>query len=121
MSHFINLEKAVDMTSRYRAHREGVLTSDYQDQNMLALSETFDRVAIDALLAQTGCTKLRIYYGMDEALNIHAVLVAANEDDADILPAATNSGEEKEHDGIILEMSNRCPPLCPPSSPLNEP
>ncbi|MGE9313196.1 hypothetical protein ACLOAU_16220 [Niabella sp. CJ426] len=119
MSHFISLQEAAAMTARYRSHREGVLLPQHQNQNLLALNETFDLEAVDALLAQPGCKGLRIYYGMDESLKMHAILVATDANNADIIHVSKSDDGEQE--GIILENANRCPPLCPPASELNEP
>ncbi len=119
MSHSITLEAAAAMTRRYRANREAVLLPAHQGKNLLPLSETFDRAAIDSVLVQPGCVALRIYYGMDEELKLHAIVVAADKDNADILPVAKT--DDDDDDEGIAENANRCPPLCPPSSPLNEP
>ncbi len=115
--HFISLNKAIDMTTRYRADKEAILATAWQNQNILPDSETFNRTAFDTLLAKEGCAGLRIYYGMDEDLKLHAIIVAANEENEDILPVLTTvalTGED------IVEEGQRCPDLCPPPSPLND-
>lgn len=119
MSHFISLEKAIELTQRYRAQKESLLVPAHQNQNVLPLSETFNRAAIDQLLAQPGCTGLRIYYGLDDALLLHAVLVGVDAENNDLLtPVALTAGEG---DGpVIIDNSIRCPPICPSGSPLNE-
>ncbi len=118
MQHAISLHEAVAMTTRYRQHRDSILAAQHQGQNILPLSETFDRAALDALLAKPECTAIRIYYGMDEALKVHAILVANDADNADILPAALKNKEEEGDD--IVDRGIRCPTLCPKASPLNE-
>jgi hypothetical protein len=116
MNHFIPLADASAMTSRYRENRNAVLQPSFQNQNVLPVCETFDRSAFDVLLAKPSCASIRIYYGMDAAMKIHAIIVAADENDRDILPLnATGSDEEED----ILDRANRCPDLCPPESPLN--
>lgn len=117
MNHFISLEEAITMTARYRQNRLAILGSTYQTGDILALSETFEREAIDVLLAKTGCTRLRIYYGMDENLKVHAVLVAADANNADILPVTNMLNEEE--DESIAERGLRCPDVCPEPSDLN--
>jgi len=117
MSQFINLPKAAAMTKRFRDNKEAILATAYRNKNVLPLSETFERQAIDMLLAQPGAAFLRVYYGMDEDLKLHAILVAANSQDEDILPVAQNENGEN---GSVVEDANRCPPLCPPESPLNQ-
>jgi len=114
-SHLISLTTATDLTSTFRSNRNSILQTQFQSDDILPLSETFNRNDIDLLLAQTGCAALRIYYGMDSNLQLHAVLVAVNEDNEDILPSTvSNNGED-----IIVEEGQRCPIICPPQSPLN--
>lgn len=108
--HKISLAAAATMTKRYRDNLAVVLASGYSQ--VLPLNETFSKTAVNGLLNNTGCEGLRIYYGMDESLNVHAILVGVNEENEDILPEENGEGE-------ILEDSQRCPPICPPSSPLN--
>jgi hypothetical protein len=54
---------------------------------------------------------------MDTSLKLHAVLVAVNEDNEDILPSQQINPSVEED--IILEEGQRCPIICPPESPLN--
>ena len=121
-SHFISLPLAIAMTAKYRTEMENILAEEYRDQGILAISETFNRDAFDALLALEGCAGLRIYYGMDEALEVHAIIVAINDANEDILPPATQTEANTplDEDGYIVEEGQRCPPLCPIGSPLSE-
>ena len=116
MSHFISLAEAVDMTSRYRSNKEGILGTNYRNLNILPVCETFDRAAFDSLLSKEGCDQVRIYYWMDSNLKIHAIIVAADAEGADLLPS-TSLNEDEEYD--IIDRANRCPDLCPPASALN--
>ena len=54
---------------------------------------------------------------MDEKREIHAILVAVNSNNEDILPTDINKAENIEED--ILENAYKCPVFCPPASPLN--
>ncbi len=117
MNHFITLQEAIDMTTLYRQESENILKPAYQHQNILARSEAFDRAAFDTLLAKNGCAGLRIYYGMDAQLKVHAIIVATDANGNDILPAATVAAEDGEDD--IVERGIRCPDICPTDSPLN--
>jgi hypothetical protein len=113
MSQFISLQKAVDMTGLYRGEKQNILKTTYQGQNILPLSEAFDRDVFDSVLAQRGCAGLRIYLGMKEDLNICAIIVGTDEDGNDMLPAELNTEDS------IIENGNRCPDICPDPSPLN--
>lgn len=124
MNHFISLEEAIALTSRYRNRKEGILLESERGKNVLALSETFDRAAFDQVLSQPGCTALRIYYGMKENDQVHAVIVGVNASGQDMLPqagAALNDTESQEEGIHIIELGQRCPDLCPEESPLNNP
>jgi len=112
MSHEISLESAVDMTTRFRQNRESIITTEYQQSDILAICETFDKDAIKQLLDQQDCVSFRIYYGMDADLKVHAILVGANSSGEDILPSQNDPA-------VILEDGQRCPHYCPPASVLN--
>ncbi len=118
MSHFITLERAQQMTSLYRRERENVLQPEHKDKNILPIAETFDRAAFDAVLAKEGCASIRIYYGMDDALKLHALIVGADKMGKDII-AATQPGLVLDGEGDdIIEDGQRCPDECSPPSPL---
>jgi hypothetical protein len=111
--HRIPLEAAVAMTTRYRASKDTIIATEYAGRNLLPISETFDRQAFDRLLAQPGCTGVRLYYGMNETMQLRAIIVGVNANDEDILPTQT------EPDAEILDVSKLCPPHCSSASFLN--
>ncbi len=117
MSKLIPLHQAIKMTTLYRKEKENILNPSFRNKNILTLSETFDHADFNTILSQPNCAALRIYYGMDDSLQVHAIIVGVNDKDEDILPAespaATDGG------GSISEEGTRCPPICPPGSPLN--
>jgi hypothetical protein len=112
MSHFIKLAAARQMTRVLRDKQESILDPAFRDQGIIPTCETFDRIAIDKILGQPGCTQFRIYYGMGTDLKIHAILVGVDANDTDILPG----GDDLENE-MIAEMSRRCPDICP-NNPL---
>jgi hypothetical protein len=116
MNHFIPLSTAAEMTAKFRGERENILKTEYQQQNVLPVAETYDKACFETLLAKADCAGLRIYYGMDENLKIHAIIVAVNENNQDILPSASLAATGDED---IIESGVRCPELCPEASPLN--
>lgn len=93
-----------------------MLSTQYKGQDILPLSETFNRSDIDLLLAQQGTAGIRIYYGMDSENKVHAVLVPVNNNNEDILYAQDDTNDENS---MILQEGQRCPTICPPASPLN--
>jgi hypothetical protein len=118
--HKISLKRSIEMTSLYRKNKEKILLPDVLGKNILPISETFNREAIDRLLAQPNCAGLRIYYSMDESLKLHAIIVGVDEANKDILPSSTESKEGDDDGGEIVEDGVLCPPNCPKDpSPLN--
>ncbi|HMG67589.1 MAG TPA: hypothetical protein VK588_07880 [Chitinophagaceae bacterium] len=116
--HFIGLPQAIEMTTRYRSKKETILDPAYRGKDILLLSETFGREAFDALLSEQDCTSIRIYFGMNENLQVRAIIVGANSKNEDLLPQAglmipASTGSK------IVEEGTPCPPACPPPSPLN--
>jgi hypothetical protein len=117
MNQFISLQDAINMTTQYRSNRENVLKTQYQNIGLLPLSEAFNRLAFDTVLAEDGCEGLRIYYGMGDDLKVHAIIVGTDANGNDILPQRmlTAAG----NDASIIENGTRCPDICPDPSPLN--
>ena len=116
MSTFIPVAEAAAMTARYRANRETILQTGYQNENILPVCETFDKTQIEVLLNRSGCAQLRCYYGMDEDQRVHLILVGVNANNEDMLPDALLQEEEDE---FVVERATRCPDFCPPPSGLN--
>jgi hypothetical protein len=110
MSQLISLQDAISLTSNFRSNMETILDSTYRNQGILPVCETFDGANLSDLIKQTDCQSIRIYLGMDTNFKLRLVIVGADSNGADIL----TTGQE-----LIQEEGNRCPPDCPPSSPLN--
>jgi len=118
-NHGIPLSIAAEMTARYRQNRNTILEEHYKNQDILPICETFSVDAIEEILAQPGCISLRIYYGMDDKLKVHAILVGADSTGKDILPSTDSKTLTENEEDIIMEKGTRCPVDCPPASDLN--
>jgi hypothetical protein len=122
--HFISLEAAKKLTKDYREKKKNILTSEYGLKNTLPLTETFDRDALDYILGQEGCVKLRIYFGMNGAEEVNLVIVGVNAKNEDILTpqGSTNTMMKTTDDDPdpdpIADTGDRCPTVCPPPSGL---
>ena len=103
--HFISLQTAKDLISRYRDNYTDIAKSEYED--CLKYSETFDAAAIRAVLNQPGCVSFRAYYGMKETNEICLVFFGVDANDNNIVNSA-NGGED-----VIVENGKDCPPNCP--------
>jgi len=67
---------------------------------------SFDRAAIDKILAHPECARLRYYHGRDEEGKPNLVLVGVDKAGKDITKAC------------IMEKSLFCPPICDDTSEL---
>ena len=103
------------MTTLYRSQMGTILADEYKGQDILVKSEVFSRQQIEKLLTKPGCSQLRVYYGMSQDLRIHALLVGVNDKGEDMLNSSSLTNSEEE----VIEDAMRCPPNCPPPSPLN--
>ncbi|MCW3116228.1 MAG: hypothetical protein JWM28_310 [Chitinophagaceae bacterium] len=111
-NHFITLGQAITMTTLYRSEREAILIPEMRGKDILFISETFDRDAFDALLAETGAVGLRFYLGMEVDEQVRIIAVAIDENGRDILPDKTTL-IEPSGGGKIVEIGIKCPPTCP--------
>ena len=109
-NHFIDLKRAIELTTIYRNNKGNMVTPDFSES--LHISETFDAAAIKAILDQPGCVKFRSYFGMDEEKKTCLIFVGVNANDEDMV-------EGVYANGLLVEEGERCPPICPPVSPLN--
>lgn len=119
------------MTQRYRENKGRILRKEFEGRDLLPISETFNREAFDRLLAQPGCRGVRIYFSMDDAMQLRAIIVGVNERQEDILvssstlsttestelAATTVNGEVVTEAGEIIEEGQMCPPECIPPPP----
>jgi len=114
---FISLQEAIEMTTRYRQNKASVIDPAYSGNDILSICDTFNKAAIETLLAKTDCTAIRLYYGMNADLQVRPILVAVNKDNEDMLPPNTEDITTVGDD--IVDDTVRCPPWCPPPSSLN--
>ncbi len=115
-THYVPATDAATMTSRLRSNQESILDSGSRNSGIIPICETFVRSAFDAILADTNCTKVRIYTAMDSNLKIRFVIVGVNSSDEDIF-LIDNSSETPID--CVIENGARCPDICPPESSLN--
>ena len=118
-SHRIPLEQAKVMVLRYNEKKNEILNPDLETENILPISETFRKDAILAYLSKDFVHAIRIYYGMSENNEIHAIIIGVDKDGNDILPKTSQRGHGHppggdDDEGEIFEDAVRCPSTCPP-------
>ena len=87
--HRISQEDAAQLVSRWRKGNPGPIHS-----------VSYDRVAIDRILAQKGCEGIRCIQACNEDGSWTLVLAGVDSDGNDIIP------------GELAEMGKPCPPFC---------
>jgi hypothetical protein len=117
MSKPISLQRGVSMTTLYRMEKEVILEPSYRGKGILPICETFDKKSFEDVLMVPGCEQVRIYYGMESDLTVHAILVAVDAKGQDILPNSPFDVSDEEP--YLWDDGTRCPNECPPDSPLN--
>lgn len=95
-NHDISLQEASQWTANYRNANPGQTKGHYFSSN-----------AIKAVLAQTGCVGMRIYYANTDTGTKQLVIVGVAADGNDLV------------NGLILDRSVLCPPDCGNSNSLN--
>lgn len=115
-SHRITLGRAYEMVARYQENMDKILNPNLEAEHVLAKSETFRKDALIDYLSKDMVHYVRIYYGMSENMQVHAIIVGADKDGNDILPKPIVPGQPPtgEDDGELFEEAVRCPTACPP-------
>jgi len=117
-SHFIKPETALEMIRLYRKNKENILAPEFKEKNLLCFSETFNGLDVESLITQAGCRGLRIYYGMKDDLQVHAILVGVDANGNGLFYRNANVMELIPLD-LIMEDGQRCPPACNDDDLLN--
>lgn len=107
------------MTKKFREEKDKIMRDEFKGKHLLPHCESFDRTAFDALLQREDCKGIRIYYGMKDTQNVHAIIVGIDQEGKDILPVSGTVADGT--DPVIIENGLPCPANCPPPSGLNTP
>ena len=113
MKNLMPLSDGKLMVKTYLENKLKVLPTDLTLPN----TETYDSEAFVALLNQPDCVKVRLYYGMNEKLEICAIFVGVDTNGNEItikgagIANSINAGDE-----YVIEVSTKCPPNCPPEN-----
>jgi hypothetical protein len=114
-TNLIPLSKAKKLKAIFKEKKKDLINPKITATDVIPDSETFNRSAIDRLLALPGCVGIRIYTGMDEEDKLHSILVGVNDKGEDLIIPSTTASLTGE-DGEVVEDAVRCPPNCPPST-----
>lgn len=95
-NHAITLTEASGWTRTYREKNIGATKGHFYGKN-----------AIQAIINQTGCVGIRIYYAIDT--------IGANQ----LIIVGATSAEDDLYNGLLAERSIPCPTRCGATNPLN--
>ena len=121
----ISSDKLKKLKSDYAQKKNSILKESYQATDTLPTFEIFDRASLEQILALEGCIGVRMYYGMDENMEVQLIAVGVDENGKDI-QSTSNSVDKTNVDDSFMAFSSllRCPPDCtppPPPPPPDEP
>jgi hypothetical protein len=139
-NHVIPLSLAVQYVTDFRSTVEifNKQCPGFKDSMQMGHSEAFNTDSYDMLLSQKDSTGrlaagIRIYYGLDKEGKMRLVLVPYDVNGNNILhhliavdSTKSPSGAAKTQSLIVdgpqaMEDGQRCPPVCPPTGPLDPP
>ena len=95
-NHDISLSEASQWTANYRNANPGQV-----------IAHALGSGAITAILTQSGCVGIRVYY----ALN--------NEGEKQIVIVGVDSQGNDLYNGLLADRTFNCPPICSTANPLN--
>lgn len=122
----ITSDKLKKLKSDYAQKKNSILKESYQATDTLPTFEIFDRASLEQILALEGCVGVRMYYGMDENMEVQLVAVGVDENGKDVQSSDIKTATVLSEESIIAFSSVlRCPPYCdpppPPPPPPDEP
>ena len=94
--HAITLSEAAEWTRNYRENNANATKGHF-----------YGKDAIQAILDQSGCVGIRIYYDIDNNGAKQLIIVGAGTNENDL------------HNGLLAERSLPCPSKCGANNPLN--
>jgi hypothetical protein len=99
----IGYEEGAKMVQRWHQQNPDDVLASFTGRNI-----------IEQILAQPGCTGIRMFYGLNDLGIKQLVLVGADKDGKNILEYTTigENGELIKQKGIVADRSSLCPPIC---------
>lgn len=95
--HSITLATAAEWTANFR---RTIQSGDVK-------GHFYGKSAIQAILSQTNCVGIRIYYALDDEGAKQLIIVGVKADESDL------------YDGLLAERGIVCPPMCGGGNALN--
>ena len=115
--------KLKELKTQYEKNKSKILKDDLQLTDTLPTFEIFDRASMEQILALDGCVGVRMYYGMDEKMEVQLMAVGVDKYGQDIQSSIDSTDKNIEDEPILAFTAlTKCPPDCfPPPPPPDEP
>ncbi|NVO85676.1 hypothetical protein [Hymenobacter terrestris] len=119
----IPVAEAAEWTANYR--KEALTEAEAAGRKRIN-AYYFGNKLLDEIKNQEGCVGLRFYMGLKkskadltEADESQILVVGVDKNGHDIVPRLGANGEAMYDDGIVGDMTSKCPSVCDPGSTLN--
>ncbi|NVO30477.1 hypothetical protein [Hymenobacter lapidiphilus] len=119
----ILVAEAAEWTANYR--KEALTEAEAAGRKRIN-AYYFGNKLLDEIKNQEGCVGLRFYMGLKkskadltEADESQILVVGVDKNGHDIVPRLGANGEAMYDDGIVGDMTSKCPSVCDPGSTLN--
>jgi hypothetical protein len=114
MENLLPVTDAKFMVKTYLENKSTVLKQEYLENNILSNTITYGVGAFKRLLDNPNCTQIRMYYGMNEKLEITSIFVGVDQEGNEIL--IQNDDNLVEVTEYTIDEGLRCPPTCESNS-----
>jgi hypothetical protein len=110
MENLLPVTDAKAMVKTYLDNKSTVLKPEYLELNVLSNTITYGVDAFKNLVNNPKCTQIRMYFGMNEKLEITGIFVGVDPDGNEIL--IQNEANLSTGTDYTLDEGIRCPPTC---------
>lgn len=99
------------MVKTYLENKSTVLKPEYLELNVLSNTITYGVDAFKNLVNNPKCAQIRMYFGMNEKLEITGIFVGVDSEGNEIL-IEDQSMNKLDSAGFTVDEGTRCPPTC---------
>lgn len=110
MGNLLPVTDAKFMVKTYLENKSTILKQEYLENNILSNTITYGVEAFKLLLNNPNCCQIRMYYGMNEKLEITCIFVGVDPEGNEILIQSDDNLLEVTE--FTIDEGLRCPPTC---------
>ena len=110
MENLLPFTDAKSMVKTYLENKSTVLKPEYLERNVLSNTITYGVEAFKNLVNNPNCSQIRMYFGMNDQLEITGIFVGVDSEGNEIL--IQNQANIDDNTEYALDEGLRCPPTC---------